>query len=102
MAFKRLVNRRRLVHFTGNRHEIIYVKYPREEITVPANNIQRVKIINIIMKLIVFFNLYKKLTLLIDGYQLLRGFKITLAVRRMLKVLAQGVFISLGSINGTL
>src|SRR3990172_5109993 len=80
----RLMYRRRLVHPPSYRLEVVDVENPRIQVTVPANNIQRVKVEDVGHESIVNLHTDLKLTTLLMRDQFLRPSKVPVTERRQL------------------
>src|SRR5690349_1082063 len=91
---KRLMHRRRLVQPTGYRFKIVYRKSPGIVKAVPADEIERVRTVNVWVDQFLLFNQDLKISLLIVGLQILRTLNIAFAIRRMFRQLTELVSIA--------
>src|SRR4029079_12184631 len=89
------MNRRRLVNTPNDRLEIHDVERPRIEISIPANDIERMVIQHELVDSVVLLYIQGKVTLLVVRLKRQWPANVTLRVRRALYKLAEFVSISL-------
>src|SRR4051794_33196541 len=81
LARERLVRRRRLMDAAGDRLEVVDRKGPREEIAVPADDVEWVIVEDIRLVAVADAHLHRELALLADGLELGRRMDVPVVIR---------------------
>ncbi len=96
VALERLVHRRRLMHPSDDRLEVVDVERPRVEVPVPSDHIERMVIEDDLVEAVVLLHQDREVALLVVSAELRRPTDVPLAVRSTLDQLAELVPIPLG------
>src|SRR5687767_8960776 len=89
------------MHSTSDRLKIVYRKSVRVIKSVPSNDIERMRGVDVVIKVMLFFDLDEKVTLFIMRLQVGRNNQISLAIRRMFQQLSEFIPISLRGVDWT-
>src|SRR5687767_11391168 len=95
VSLKCLMCRWRLMDSARDRLKVFDVKYPRIEITIPANDIKGMVIQNVLTQPIPHFDVHFKLATLCVGLQVFRQPNVALRIRRMFEHLTKFIPITL-------
>src|SRR5687768_778045 len=95
IALKRLVHRRWLMNASNNRLEIVDAERPRIEVSVPADDVERMMVEHQFVDRAVLLDQDRKVTPLIARGQLCGTPDVTLAIRRAFEELTEFVAIAL-------
>src|SRR6218665_4099138 len=99
MRFEVLMNRRRLMNSPRNRFKVFDIEFVRVKITVPTNNIKRMRGVNEIRYLVFFFDFNQKIAFLIFWFYKSWRNNIALTKRRMFQQLSKFISVTFRRVN---